>query len=472
MKVTPGPDAAAPSRATAHEQNKQPAKGVSHAAVPPLQRQIWSTGKLDGFETKVNWTTGQVPSDYSNTVVGKKMVADPLGPEHLQGGPPKSGAQKNLMRQLPTEPKNSNDEKYIRGHLLNDNVGGPGEDYNLFPITAEANKAHEQYMESTVKTWVNDKKQWVRYEVEVKNVQANFSTQTVNSDFDCTASVIDPANSNKVLQTVSVVIPSRFKPKKSPNIDLKNASPNSNLAKVGTQAGKHTPLLSLAKKNAAEYKLNEKLYEALKEWSALYKGEEVLLFKKIETIGKTLGKMFEDVLEDALKYGNLPQTLDKSQKSNLTRINKKAGELIKNLSGLVTQDFGEELGKLVGSDDDFSLSSFDSGSKLTTRFSDTSLLEDDYSYSGSNWQLEDVSDLSIVNTFTKSQNESSFFSNTSNYPSFTSTNQFDHLFSSFGTSIVNQYSNQFQQQYFNIVQKEEEKKNDKKTDDFMDEEYF
>lgn len=304
-----------------------------------IQRQVWSTGALDNQQTDVTWTTNKIQGDGTGTTVGVKMIADPLGPDHLQGGPPKSGAQKGLMRQLPTDPKLPTDQKYIRGHLLNDNVGGPGEDFNLFPITGEANHQHEHFIESTVKSWVNDHKQWVKYTVEAKPVKVDLNADTVNATFDCEAQLLNPANAMKPMDTVRATIPSVYKGR--PLIDGSKAKPSGALAQVGLQAATHNPLLSLAKKNAHEYKLDDKLFGAIQEWASMYKGKEIVDYQKIASIGKTLGNLFEDVLEDALKFGNLPQTLDKGQKASLTKLNKKANELIKNLHGLIKKDFGQ-----------------------------------------------------------------------------------------------------------------------------------
>jgi len=41
---------------------------------------------------------------------------------------------------------------FIKGHLLNANLGGPGLPQNLFPITEEANHAHSSQVEETVKS--------------------------------------------------------------------------------------------------------------------------------------------------------------------------------------------------------------------------------------------------------------------------------------------------------------------------------
>ncbi|MBX9915656.1 MAG: hypothetical protein E6Q59_06585 [Nitrosomonas sp.] len=323
-------------------QRRQPFTGEPNHAI---QRKVWSTGALDNRQTDVTWATGQIPGDGTSTTVGIKMIANPLGPDHLQGGPPKSGAQKGLMRQLPTDPKLSTDQKYIRGHLLNDNVGGPGEDFNLFPITGEANHQHEHFIESTVKSWVNDQKQWVKYTVEAKPVKVDLQAKTINANFDCEAQLLNPANAMQPMETVTVTIPSIYNGR--PPIDGSKASPSKKLAPVGPQAANHNPLLSLAKKNAHEYKLDDKVFQAIQEWASMYGGKEIIDFQKIETIGKALGALFEDVLEDALKFGNLPQTLDKAQKANLTRLNKKADKLIENFYGLIKKDFGEEFLKIM-----------------------------------------------------------------------------------------------------------------------------
>jgi len=44
------------------------------------------------------------------------MRADWLGPDHPQGAPPGSGVQKSLMDKLITDPNQSGDSKYTRGH--------------------------------------------------------------------------------------------------------------------------------------------------------------------------------------------------------------------------------------------------------------------------------------------------------------------------------------------------------------------
>ncbi len=43
------------------------------------------------------------------------------------------------------------DSRMVRGHLLNANLGGPGVEWNMYPTTDRANKAHSQLVEEEVK---------------------------------------------------------------------------------------------------------------------------------------------------------------------------------------------------------------------------------------------------------------------------------------------------------------------------------
>jgi len=409
--------------------------GISDQAI---QRQVLSTGALDNRQTDVTWATGQIQGDGTNTTVGVKMIANPLGPDHLQGGPPKSGAQKGLMRQLPTDPKLPTDQKYIRGHLLNDNVGGPGEDYNLFPITGEANHQHEHFIESTVKSWVNDQKQWVKYTVEAKPIKVDLKAETVNAAFDCEAQLLNPANAMQPMDTVKATIPSIYKGR--PLIDGSKTNPSGKLAPVGPQAAKHSPLLSLAKKNAHEYKLNDKLFEAIQEWAFMYRGKDIIDYQKIATIGKALGDLFEDVLEDALKFGNLEQTLDKGQKASLTKLNKKADELIKNLHSLITKDFGQAFLEIMTQD------SIQESSYTTS-----------YGYSNNesifDYMPEPKSSLEDAPSFTQHQGNYQPIPQQQNHNSGMDLwnqpmNIAPQNLSALGNNFAQPYSNQFQQVYF------------------------
>lgn len=334
IHVAPGQEQHLPHEAWHVVQQKQ---GRVTAAI---QRQAWSreNAGLDGKQSNVDWQVANIHGD----VVGVAMDANPLGPEHLQGGPPKSGAQKNLMSNLVTDPKQSNENKYIRGHLLNDNLGGPGEPFNLFPITANANKEHEAVIESQVKKWVNVDKQWVRYQVKVDSITYP-PFGGINSIFKCQASVLDPANHLTPINTISANITSEYK--QSHATDTTNAQDLGVRAQKGTNATNYLPLESLSKGNR-DYQFTDKLFNILKGYCSdslykqgIYKPEQVIRgFHKLSGIGEGTIKAFVTFAEDALQYDNQPQTLTSSEKSNLTRINKKENEIEQNFNTFIEED--------------------------------------------------------------------------------------------------------------------------------------
>ena len=111
------------------------------------------------------------------------------------------------MGRLVTLPSTPNPSRYIRGHLLNHNFGGEGKDFNMFPITAEANSNHLHQVENTIRGWIDAEesrrrsqpslpKHWVRYEVKVAKGNSRLNAgdpggkdprNYVNSTFVCIA---------------------------------------------------------------------------------------------------------------------------------------------------------------------------------------------------------------------------------------------------------------------------------------------
>ncbi|MDB9327947.1 hypothetical protein PN435_17595 [Nodularia spumigena CS-590/02] len=140
-----------------------------------------------GLTQNVTFKEGKI----ANFPIGIKMEATRLGPNHPQGSPPTASSLSAIMGNLTTDPKKPAEQKYIKGHLLNDNLGGPGEDRNLYPITAIANKDHEAYVESVVKQWVNEQGYWVYYKVDVQQHHVDLSKGEVTADFICEANKLD-----------------------------------------------------------------------------------------------------------------------------------------------------------------------------------------------------------------------------------------------------------------------------------------
>jgi hypothetical protein len=150
-----------------------------------------------GKKTIVSRRTGSLAGD----TVGLEMTVDWLGPDHKTGTPPKSGVQAKLMSLLVTDPGERSPDKYVRGHLLNEHLGGEGDADNLFPITGNANSQHLHSTESTVKNWVKEKARWVLYQVRVDSVSSKLDESKkknfVNCEFVCKAVQKDAAGEIK-----------------------------------------------------------------------------------------------------------------------------------------------------------------------------------------------------------------------------------------------------------------------------------
>ncbi len=292
---------------------------------------------IAGKQTLINYTPGRIRG--SSDTVGVQMVADPLGPDHPAGSGP--SGQSDLMNRLVTDPGQPSDKKYIRGHLLNDRVGGEGAPRNLFPITGAANRAHEQQIESRVKTWVNSDRYWVYYKVNVSVGQVDISdaskkrTNKVNSRFVCEAAVYDLQNNKHNRITASIV--STYNPPANATLVENATGPDrdSEVA-VATRAVDRRADIEQSSRETQEYRLNAQIYRDLanvrrrrKSWAQIRQ-----LLQAISGLGQ--GRM--DTLQNAynLSGPRLPDIggglATAGEKSNLTVINGLAGEIHSALS--------------------------------------------------------------------------------------------------------------------------------------------
>ncbi len=117
--------------------------------------------KLEGDkaspETMVNWVH---PNED-----GISMTAEPLS---INPGK-YAGSQPAEESKLWNKVKVRYPGKYVRGHLLNHHVHGPGIKMNLIPVTIGANNKMERRGESVVKKAVLDEKKTLRYIVSVES---------------------------------------------------------------------------------------------------------------------------------------------------------------------------------------------------------------------------------------------------------------------------------------------------------------
>ena len=157
--------------------------------LPNSSKMVIMTGRGKNPETKVNHYYKELTIGTIKAYVGHKMIANPLTVDHEAGSTSSSDTtQNNLMKQLFNSGKTSveTDKKYIKGHLLNDNIGGQGQYYNLFPITAKANSDHLVYVEKYIKAQV-DCGAVVFYQIDVDHEAPvkikNSSQYYINSKF-------------------------------------------------------------------------------------------------------------------------------------------------------------------------------------------------------------------------------------------------------------------------------------------------
>jgi hypothetical protein len=112
--------------------------------------------------TDVKWTK----RSWGNDIDGKSMLAEPLSldPGGFVGSQPYE--ESALWKKV--QPRNlTNNGTYVRGHLLNHHVHGPGDKQNLTPITGKLNGDMERVVEDKVKDQVLGQKKVVSYKVEV-----------------------------------------------------------------------------------------------------------------------------------------------------------------------------------------------------------------------------------------------------------------------------------------------------------------
>ena len=212
---------------------------LSYPAPRVIQRQTFDPALLTDAEAgrlagnagvklnKPHYETTNLTIDGETSVAGKTMTAI-ISPTHEQGSSPKGNAQDKIFTKLPTigtegetaaekaarkaaglakDPVSGN-KIYVKGHLLNDNLGGPGEEKNLFPITVQANERHKNTIEKAAKEMVNEEGRIALYKVIASQVGAVASGKgrsrtlfKIDGTFDCTLIPISIKDSKPTLDS-------------------------------------------------------------------------------------------------------------------------------------------------------------------------------------------------------------------------------------------------------------------------------
>ncbi len=177
------------------------------------------------FKTKVRWKTDTLTLDGNGPYrVGTEMLANPLSQDHPTGSKSTADKTQKWMSQLmPTNPAAfpGKENRFIRGHLLNDHLGGIAIESNLFPITGKANEQHSLFAEQFIKSGVDNGYVYA-YEVKVdKKSEGQIGTTgryEVESDLKFAFARLDPTlqpiaateHQEEVVSKLGVVGPDPF----------------------------------------------------------------------------------------------------------------------------------------------------------------------------------------------------------------------------------------------------------------------
>jgi DNA/RNA non-specific endonuclease len=167
-------------------------------------------------EEKEKLKPGDIPSHVEwgpeNAAGGTSMIADPLVPGLAGGSVPRE--ESSLWQEVKPDkikrPRASDQKEvrlYVRGHLLNHNLGGPGTNKNLTPITYDANHEHLVQVEQPLKELFAAKKKepvYVKYTVRVLGAAGGAATEGVvpaetqlTAGFDCEWYEVEPDGPSK-----------------------------------------------------------------------------------------------------------------------------------------------------------------------------------------------------------------------------------------------------------------------------------
>lgn len=126
---------------------------------------IQLASKVTNTSQDLRWGNKQ---EYS-TIVGKKMEAYLDPDDKLEGESANVNKDQDDMMQWIKSHHGIKATDAVKGHLLNDNVGGKALNVNLFPITKAANAIHLRTAENHVKNKLWDQDQGVYYRVTATN---------------------------------------------------------------------------------------------------------------------------------------------------------------------------------------------------------------------------------------------------------------------------------------------------------------
>jgi hypothetical protein len=204
------------NRAEFRKINESPFIAVDYQINPSYTKYVDPTKKGQGSQaiqilgdstdkkvkTDIKFIPGSLTIGDETSQVGMQMEATRLSQDTPIGSEAgKDSSQDNFMGNLK---KTMGDKrtKYIKGHLLNDHLGGPARPYNLFPITDQANSDHLVFMEKYVKAEV-EKGYVMYYKVNIASPKVtdresskgtdHTRRYSVDADIQCESAKLDPS---------------------------------------------------------------------------------------------------------------------------------------------------------------------------------------------------------------------------------------------------------------------------------------
>jgi hypothetical protein len=129
------------------------------------------------LKTETKYDGQQYTYNGKSITVGKKMESWSDPNDLVQGQAAGINKSQDEMMAAIREKYAIDGGDVVKGHLLNDNLGGKAIGENLYPITRAANKDHLTHVENYVKKYVWEDKKPIYYSVEVLgNPDINTST--------------------------------------------------------------------------------------------------------------------------------------------------------------------------------------------------------------------------------------------------------------------------------------------------------
>lgn len=180
--------------------------GISELSVPQLVQRapLTTLSRVQHGESSlpIQRATEDLTLNGKTSTVATSMTAtlDPTNPPGYGQGSSEDSDLDGIMGTLPTDPAHTATKKFVKGHLLNDNLGGMANKNNLYPITGQANKDHLTQVESKIKDYIDGgvgakitytvnvtNRSVVTKEMKPKKVGGAYANiDTPKATFDCT----------------------------------------------------------------------------------------------------------------------------------------------------------------------------------------------------------------------------------------------------------------------------------------------